>query len=220
MRKRNCLLLISICAVAFLVYALFSIKKVGSDDFTNAKQSVVINEIRFDSIGGVINFTVKTAGKKQNYEPQFFLDNMSAIVDLDSEDEGTKSYNMYFVDDKDSKNAVLFLDGVKQNADIVLNVTDELSYYKNDKYEFGISAVSGYIKGNLPDEEIEITINYKDGSTYPVYSTTTSYSNELPVITFPNHKNLGASFFWLNDIRLEQIESVKVNGQTLMLSSN
>lgn len=213
--KRKYLLIIGICTVVFLAYALFYAQKIRNND----THTITINEVRFDSIGGVINFTIKTTGKEQNYEPRVFLDDMSCIVDLSSEDEGAKSYNIYFVDDENSKNTILFLDEVKQ-SEIVLNVTDELSYYKNDKYEFGISEVSGYIKGSLSDEEIEITINYKDGSTYPVYSTTPNYSNELPVITFPNHKDLDASFFWLNNIQLEQIESVEVNGQTLMLSSN
>ena len=68
----------------------------------------MINETRFDTIGGVISLTVKTDGAKQDYERQFFLDNMSTIVNLSSEEEGAKNYNMYFVDDKDSKNTVLF----------------------------------------------------------------------------------------------------------------
>lgn len=215
--KRKYLFAIGVSAVVFFVFALLFIRKVRSND----DHLITINEFRYDSIGGMINLTVNTKGKKQDYEPRIFLDNASCIVNLNSENKetGTKNYNMYFVDAKDSKDGILFLDEVKQN-DILFHVTDKLSCYKNDKCEFYISAVAGYIKGILIDEEMEVTINYKDGSTYPVYSTATMYSNELPLIRFPNHKDLGASIFWLDDIQLDQIESVEVNGQTLMLSNN
>ncbi len=125
---------------------------------------------------------------------------------------------MYFVNDKDTQNAYLYINGIKQEMEISLDITDKLYVYKNSRYEFGLSAVSGYLKGDFDDDEIEVEILYQDGTTNSIYSSLKPTENELPVIRFSNFKGINASFFWIDDIHLNQIEAVVVNGETLAKS--
>lgn len=218
-KKHICIFIIFAVACIFLS-VIFYQRETNKED-TSTKQLVSYNSIRYDSIGGVLNFTVRKPGADSldTEQLQFFLDNMSIITDIVSETKDSKTYNMYFVNDKDTQNASLYINGIKQGMEISLDITDKLYVYKNSKYEFGLSAVSGYLKGDF-DDEIEVKILYQDGTTSSIYSSLEVAENEfeLPVIRFSNFKGINTSFFWIDDIHLNQIESVIVNGETLAKS--
>ncbi|ANU47792.1 hypothetical protein ADH76_18550 [Enterocloster clostridioformis] len=217
-KKHICIFII--CAVVCIFLCIILYQRETNKEDTSTKQLASYNSIRYDSVGGVLNLTIRKADvdSLDTEQLQFFLDNMSIITDVESETRDSKTYNMYFVNDKDTQNAYLYINGIKQEMEISLDITDKLYVYKNSRYEFGLSAVSGYLKGDFDDDEIEVEILYQDGTTNSIYSSLKPTENELPVIRFSNFKGINASFFWIDDIHLNQIEAVVVNGETLAKS--